>query len=235
MGGGSGRIGKAQRMKCQQQDCTSWRHPVSPTELLHSKGPAADGEVTFYHSLNHGHWKFYPFSLFLSFVFNCRKSRRAACSLAEGRKKIFLITLPWRHLFFPSLHLLLEKLRHNSTHYIHSEDEKEHSCPLLLWKSIQRFITGCNSTHLIQKHILTLPAYMKGHHGCPFNSIASHIFLSIKYLLWEEKKTILWKQLSLSTCIYHYFSAGLQEQMEKCLLCSTTWFPAGPSSASKRC
>lgn len=29
----------------------------------------------------------YPFSLFLSFVFNCRKSRRAACSLAEGRKK----------------------------------------------------------------------------------------------------------------------------------------------------
>lgn len=135
--------------------------------------------------------EFYPLSLLLSFVFNCRKSRRAACSLAEGRKKIFLITLPWRHLFFPPLHLLLEKLRHNSTHYIHSEDEKEHSCPLLLWKSIQRFITGCNSTHLIQKHILTLPAYMKGHHGCPFNSIASHIFLSMKYLLWEEKNNIV--------------------------------------------
>lgn len=131
--------------------------------------------------------KVYSLALFLFFVFNCREGRRSACSLAEG-EKTFLITLAWRHLFFPSLHLLLEKLRHNSTHYIHSEDEKEHTCPLLLWKSIQPYITGCNSTHLIQKHILTLLSYMKGHHGCPFNSIAFHIFLSMKYLLRDEKQ-----------------------------------------------
>lgn len=135
--------------------------------------------------------KVYPLALFFFFGFNCREGRRSACSLTEGKKpQPFLITLAWRHLFFHFLHLLLEKLRHNSTHYIHSEDEKEHTCPLLLWKSIQPFITGCNSTHLIQKHILTLLLYMKGHHGSPINSIASLIFLSMKCLLREEKNTI---------------------------------------------
>lgn len=123
---------------------------------------------------------------FSSFFLTAGNAEDPPAAQQRGKKKT-LITLSLRHLFFPSLHLLLEKLSHNSTHYIHSEDEKEHTCPLLLWKSIQPFIAGCNSTHLIQKHILTLLSYMKGHHGCPFNSITSHIFLSMKYLLIEEK------------------------------------------------
>lgn len=47
--------------------------------------------------------EFYPLSLFLSFVFNCRKSRRAACSLAEGRKKNLPNYIALKTFIFSSL------------------------------------------------------------------------------------------------------------------------------------
>lgn len=190
MGEAAAGWGEPRRKKSQQWDCTSRWHPVSPTELLHGKGVAADGEVALHHSEP---WTLivYPFSPFLSF--NCREGRKASLQPSKsGGGEIFPITLAWRHsIIFSFLTPPTWK----------TETQRNSLCSfwrwegmflstihpfLLLWKSTQQFITGCNSTHLIQKPILTLLSYMKGHHGCLSNSIVSQIFLSMKYLLRKE-------------------------------------------------
>lgn len=85
-----------------------------------------------YITLNHGHLEF---TLFLpSSPLTAGRAEKPACSLARVVVgKSFQLHWPEdTQLFFPSLHLLLEKLRHNATHYVHSEDEKECSCPLFI-------------------------------------------------------------------------------------------------------
>lgn len=147
---------KAWRLKCQQQNCTSWRHPVSPTQLLHSKGLTADGEGLYITLWTTG-TKVYPLSLF---VFNCREGR-TACSLAEGKKNLpnyiglktfifsFLTPPTWKTK--TQLNLLYSFWRWEGTYLSPAAMEINTT-----------FITGCNSTHLIQKHMLVLLSCMKG-------------------------------------------------------------------------
>lgn len=70
---------------------------------------------------NHGHLQF---TLFLpSSPLTAGRAEKPACSLARVVVgKSFQLHWPEdAQLFFPSLHVLLEKLRHNATHYVHSE------------------------------------------------------------------------------------------------------------------
>lgn len=103
----------------------------------------------------------YPFSPFLSFVFNCGKGNKSCLQPSKRRKKpkniSFQLHWPEDTLFLASLQLLFQNLIHNAPHYIHSEGKKERldsiDPSLLLWKPAQQFTTGCNSTQILFKNL----------------------------------------------------------------------------------
>lgn len=131
-GGGSGRLGRATEKE-------------KPAVRLHFQDDIQFHLQNFYMAkewqqmvkwlyitLNHGHLEF---TLFLpSSPLTAGRAEKPACSLARVVVgKSFQLHWPEdTQLFFPSLHVLLEKLRHNPTHYVHSEDEKECSCLLFI-------------------------------------------------------------------------------------------------------